>query len=287
MPVIRYPGSKAKLVKQITAQFPYEMSLPLWMDHNMWEYREPFFGAGAIGFSILRLLPPSCSAWLNDIDYGIICLWRAVRTELDNLYQMIDNFKPSIEAYEKFKREDGQKNLDPIRAGFQKLALHQMSYAGLGYMSGGPLGGQDQDNSKYPIDCRWNSSYLKGTIKDCHRILNRIPKLKITCDDFSQLIDGNQKAFLYLDPPYYEKGPQLYKHSMTEDDHVRLAKMLRGQSNWILSYDDHHHIRKLYDWAHVKQIEVQYTTAMIHGVQRPKNKEILISPQPFRGSKEA
>ena len=45
------------------------------------------------------------------------------------------------------------------RFGFMKIAVHQLSYSGLGLRSGGPLGGRSQA-SPYKIDCRWSPEYI-------------------------------------------------------------------------------------------------------------------------------
>jgi len=282
MTLIRYPGSKERLANQIIKHFPLEMSLPLWMDHNGWEYREPFFGAGAIGFNILEVLPPSCRAWINDKDLGLICLWNAVQNASEELKDKIEQFEPTIERFYQFKEEDGRADIDPVETGFRKLALHQMSYSGLGYMSGGPLGGKEQ-TSEYPIDCRWVKENLMYKVQSLHELMSRI-KLKITCNDFAELIDDNPNVFLYLDPPYYEKGDDLYKYSMSDNDHVRLSNLLKTTPNkWILSYDDHPRIRELYDWAEFTLLEIVYTTSRARESRRPKNEEVLIARNGHKG----
>jgi len=90
MALIRYPGSKEKLAKQILPFFPQELFMPLWASD--WEYREPFFGAGAIGFRILQTLPPKTRIWLNDIDFWLVCLWQSVWHAPDELKEMIERF---------------------------------------------------------------------------------------------------------------------------------------------------------------------------------------------------
>jgi len=46
-----------------------------------------------------------------------------------------------------------------LDVGFKKLAIHQISYSGLGTKSGGPLGGKSQE-SIYKIDCRWSPKHI-------------------------------------------------------------------------------------------------------------------------------
>jgi DNA adenine methylase len=254
------------------------MSGPLFMDYDA-EYREPFFGAGAIGFDVLKLLPRSCDVWLNDWDYGIVCLWNVVRNNIGPLIEKIERFTPSIDMFRLYKQEDGKK-LDPIEVGFRKLALHQMSYSGLGVMSGGPLGGISQSGN-YTVDCRWSKDNLIHNALECHDILNMHPKTRITHKDFSALIPcSDSRTFIYCDPPYYEKGKDLYKFSMSEQQHAKLSKMLmQTQARWALSYDDAPEIRKLYSWAMFYEITTTYTVGESRGDSRPKNKEILIVPR--------
>ena len=48
------------------------------------------------------------------------------------------------------------------------------------------------------------------------------------------------KAVFYVDPPYYQARPALYQFSFVQEDHARLARLLRTETRpWLLSYDDH------------------------------------------------
>jgi DNA adenine methylase len=68
----------------------------------------------------------------------------------------------------------------------------------------------------------------------------------------SHLPEGvaRQRALVYLDPPYVSKSRRLYmnKYDENDHDHVTLACYLLQQQTlpWILSYDDHDVIRRLY-----------------------------------------
>jgi DNA adenine methylase len=279
--LIRYPGSKAKLFEPISAAMPEAMTLGLWSSVHAWEYREPFFGSGAIGFRIMPALSERCHVWLNDKDYWLVCLWKAVKEAPQELCRMVRGFKPSAESFLEFKAQDGATNVDPLVAGFRKLAIHQMSVSGFGVMSGTCLGGKNQDNAKYPVGCRWNPIRLSEHIENRHRQMSRFGRrMKITCRDFSELMrDCSAECFVYLDPPYVEKGCMLYKHGMDEAEHRRLAECVRKlPCPWLLSYDDHPLVRSLYAGMDVTEIELTYTNATNARVKRPKNKEILIAP---------
>lgn len=276
--MIRYPGSKDKITEKITRFFPNSVMEPLWQSKRL-EYREPFFGGGAVGFEVLKILPPTASVWINDKDVAMAALWIAVRDQPGELIEMIKGFVPTPDAFYRFKEEDGQTGIDPIRMAFQKLALHQTSFSGLGAMAGGPIGGRKQ-SSEYNVACRWNATRLSLGVKKRHALFKRFAKVRITSGDFAKLTDNAPShSFIYLDPPYYEKGGQLYKHNMSDEDHRRLSASLKTcRAPWVLSYDDHKVIRDLYDWADIESVELTYTIATASESRR-KNHEIVIRPR--------
>ena len=85
--------------------------------------------------------------------------------------------------------------------------------------------------------------------------------------DFADVIaDTRYRSLLYLDPPYYVKGNDLYQHGFTVDDHRRLADALRETEHaWVLSYDDCPEIRRLYEWAYAESLDVNYSITGCQG----------------------
>jgi len=287
MMFIRYPGSKAKLGPNIIRHVPVQHFVENGMFAKPLDcYCEPFFGSGAIAWD---LLPAICTTRtrvvVNDKDPGIAALWRAVHDEPKELVRKIRDFTPSAEKFFEFKEQDGDLGIDPVRLGFQKLALHQMSFSGLGYKAGGPLGGRSQDG-QYKPDCRWNPVRIAAKVLDCHRLMKSVRLFEIHCEDFAATLGRlPASAFAYLDPPYYKKGDELYRHSMADEDHARLAAVLQGAAyRWILSYDDHERIRQLYSWAHISSFEMTATIDTKSGVKRRKNREIVIRSLNLNGA---
>lgn len=275
MSFFRYPGGKKKLSNRIVSRINGILDA----DQSIVEYREPFFGGGSIGLSLLGLNPCVDHVWINDIDIGLSSLWTSVLKYPEDLKKQVMFFIPSVEAFYSFKSSltipllvDSQSGI--VDAGFKKLAIHQISYSGLGTKSGGPLGGQAQE-SKYKVDCRWSPTYICKKIDKLHLLLaNREIKTGgCSSFDFETLVNNEDaKAVIYLDPPYYIKGNDLYQCSFSEGDHLRLSKALQKTSHkWLLSYDDCPEIRNLYSWAKVEDLTVNYS---ITG-SRSKN-ELLI-----------
>lgn len=243
---MRYPGGKKRMRKQIV---PILQSM---LTENS-SYHEPFCGSAAIGIAVLPLLKDGAYVHWNDLDSGVVDYWRAVRDYPEELCEQIDRFTPSVEAFNVFKQYDGRRE-DVVVGGFRKLALHAMSFGGLGPLAGGPIGGQDQTGS-YKVGCRWSPKALKQEVRSVHRQLQRVATSFSNCSYLQCLSDLDAASVVYLDPPYVQAGPGLYKHSFTDADHDALCEALwYSPAKWLLSYDDHPSIHARYHWSHIETI---------------------------------
>ncbi len=274
--LIRYPGGKAKLLPQIRQRLEEKINC------DDLEYREPFFGGGAVGISYMASNPVNRKVWINDKDVGIACLWTSVIRYPKLLKSEVLKFVPSIDCFYAFREELKANHAMPeqtreiVQYGFKKLAIHRMSYSGLGTMSGGPLGGRDQRDVKNGIASRWRPSNLCQKIDDLHELFSRFEIREEACthNDAVQLIEcKSSEAILYLDPPYLVEGPKLYQHSFSLYDHVRMEKALRNtEHQWVLSYDECDLVRKLYRWAGIEKVNVNYSMT-----KATKKSELIIT----------
>ena len=277
--IIRYPGSKAKLVGAI------RQSLPGWMVGGLWVpppgavYVEPFFGSGAFGLEVLEHVDPSIGVWINDLDPGMFALWQSVVHHTKELVRLVRRFEPTADEFFRLKESDGISTGSIPRDGFNKVAMHRMSVSGFGSMAGGPIGGKSQSGD-YTVGCRWTPASVEQAIYNAKETLSRFSNLRITNLHVRDIIPQcPDSSLVYLDPPYYVKGGQLYAHNMQPDEHAELASLLRATSaDWRLSYDDCQEIRDLYSWAAFKELEIRYTNA-VTTKRRPKNMELLILPE--------
>ena len=279
MAFFRYPGGKRKLRKPILAAIQDMVHT-----HNLTEYREPFFGGGAIGLEVLEKIPAIQHIAINDFDPAVASLWTAVIQYPEELIQKVKTFLPSVQAFNLFKSELLKLNTAPLQnnpaeilnVALMKLALHQMSYSGLGTMAGGPMGGQNPTDPT-AIACRWSPAHLEKEILKASALLASRTVTTGGCmsQDFSALFAGDP-AMIYLDPPYFDQGGNLYQHAFSTKDHVRLASQLKETDHqWLLSYDDCPSIRALYaGWATIQTIQM---TCTINGSNLKS--ELLISPR--------
>lgn len=248
MTFFRYPGGKSKLKNEIALR-----ALPMMEDVD--EYREPFFGGGSVGLHLLPQAPWVKHVWLNDIDPGIAALWRCVIERPGEFIAAVEAVEPSVTLWHSARDVLLENDSSDLRMGLAKLIVHQMSFSGLGMKSGGPLGGMKQE-SKYKIDCRWSPRNIAKKVR-AHSALFVDRKAIVTSEDFEDLLDPS--VFIYLDPPYYVKGNELYQSGFTERDHQRLAAGLKNCDNWLLSYDACPEVEALYSDAKIETVSVNYT----------------------------
>jgi DNA adenine methylase len=247
----RYPGGKSKIKNHILTRLK-----------SCSDYIEPFFGGGSIGLNYLINNKEIKSFHINDFDFGIYAIWRTISNRPDLLKNKVLNFQPNINSYYKYKNDlliNRKSDSDVVVANiaFKKLAIHQISYSGLGVKSGGPQGGEEQ-SSNYKIDCRWSPKYICEKIDEIHNMFKKVTNLKITYDSYQDILKNcSLDSAIYLDPPYYKKGNDLYQFGFSHQQHIELSEILKStdNKNWVLSYDDCEEIRNLYSWAKISEIE--------------------------------
>ena len=79
------------------------------------------------------------------------------------------------------------------------------------------------------------------------------------------------QAIVYLDPPYYTKGSDLYENHYGFNDHLAVSKLVSDiHQKWIVSYDDTPEIREMYQQYRNMPYKLSYSAA-----ERYKGSEIM------------
>ena len=186
MSLFRYPGGKEKFVPQI---------MPIIHENSdgMELYVEPFAGAGGIAQSVICGSDIFDRYVINDADPSVFAVWMCVKVAPSDLSELVWQFKPSVDKF--FEMKEGLLNLKGIpqsgksmlEIALSKIAVHQMSFSGLGTMAGGPIGGIAQE-SAYGVDCRWNPARIVVAIQDVHAGMSR-KDVHVECLDYRHLLD--------------------------------------------------------------------------------------------------
>lgn len=188
--------------------------------------------------------------------------------EAMRLFPANDYYQDDTEVLRSISNTSDTRKYPPGLVAAMKLAVHQISFSGLGTRAGGPMTNRL---------CRYSVERINAKIETFSDILSsvRLRHGTCTCLDFEELFSPGD-AFFYFDPPYVKAGPQLYQVAFTQADHERLARLLRKESRpWLLSYDDHPLIHRLYGgWSCIAQVEVGCS---INGCNRKK--ELLITKE--------
>lgn len=213
--------------------------------------------------------------WLNDLDVGLVCFWRAVADYPRVLIERIRGYTPCVEGFHAAKKallnHRGGVPDNPGRIvdlAFYQVVVQKTSFGGTGLRAearGGKCGW---------IDSRWTPDKMCEEIADAHWRLNGV-ETQITNLDFCEVIeDESEQALLFLDPPYYAEGVRMYQHCFKEDDHERLADLLeKTDHKWVLTYGDHPELWRLYKWASIHEMPVGSAVA------NKQRMDLLITPR--------
>ena len=250
---LRYPGGKAKL-------FPFMEKMIKSNFNEKPVYAEPF--AGGCGLA-LKLLQENIvdKIIINDNDNAIYCFWHSVLYENKAFIELINEATFSIDEWNYQKNiYVNQENYNKLEIGFATFYLNRCNRSGI--IFAGPIGGKEQ-NGNYLMDCRFNKENLIQIIKMIYNLRKRIKLHHVDAIKFIKYIDKKYKnLFIYLDPPYVNKGKQLYKNHFKEKDHVRLSKAIISlSSTWFITYDNSTLIKDIYDEFYKDEFYLDYTVA--------------------------
>jgi DNA adenine methylase len=232
MALFRYPGGKVRYTDFI---------LPaLYKRSGFSIYVEPFVGGGSLALAMAERYP-NVKLILNDLDADVSAFWDLVANAPDPEFQeLADRIMSAVPTVPLFNEIKDSQPTDRLGKAFRAFFLNRASYGGLG---NNPLGGKHQKSDR--IDSRWSA---KNRVRDLHEARKLLAgRTKVLNEDFVSVIPlATGDSLMFLDPPYYKAGNQLYKFKWTDMDHIRLRDSLMGKSNWVMSYDDHPFIRDLY-----------------------------------------
>ena len=261
---LRYPGGKGKLE-------PFMELLIRQTGHLGGTYVEPFAGGAGIALELLEKGIVS-DIVINDLDKGIYSFWRAILTETDRFINNIRNVELSIDEWNRQQEIIDDCSRYSYELGFATFYLNRTNRSGI--IKGGVIGGIEQAGN-WRMDARFNREAL---IERIVKIASRKNHIHLYNKDVNSFIQNylpkyQQNAFVYFDPPYFDKGKQLYLNFFSYDDHVRIERMINNQVNcdWVITYDDVQEIADIYQNHILKRFDLNYSAAV-----KRKASEIII-----------
>lgn len=212
---------------------------------------------------------------INDIDKAIYAFWHSILVHNKKFCQKIIDTNVTLDEWHKQKEIYNNPKSKIFDLGFATFFLNRTNRSGI--IKGGPIGGISQ-NGKYLIDCRFNKEDLINRIRKIYSYRANIHLYNLDVTDFivHELPNLNlNSSFIYFDPPYVEKGPELYKNNFTEDDHKTLKNTIKDNISipWLITYDYTDTIVNIYKEYNTDKFTLTYTA----GTSKKGNELMIFS----------
>lgn len=261
---LRYPGGKGRLGAWLADLIEHN-------GLNDGVYVEPYAGGAGAAMYLLsngyvnRIV-------INDIDPVVHAFWWAVLNDTERFSALVLDTPVTMETWHQQREVIANAGThDLTSVGFATFFLNRTNRSGM--IKGGVIGGQKQ-TGKYLIDARYNKEDLTeritriGALKDRIQLFN-VDALELLAHPELELDD---RSLIYLDPPYYEKGSQLYRNHYQPDDHQRIAQAVTEiRTPWLVTYDNCDEIKSLYQTTQGVEFSLHYSTHLL----RPKATEAM------------
>ncbi|SRR5579862_7853714 len=260
---LRYPGGKARLTQYVLDVFKL---------NNLagGHYVEAYAGGAGVAFPLLYL-EYAMHIHLNDLNKSVFAFWKSVLEEPEELCRLVRDKPLTIGQWKKQRKIQTATDVSRLELGFSTLYLNRTNRSGI--LNAGVIGGLDQTGG-WKIDARFNR---KDLIKRIEKIASYAPRISLYNMDAAAFIteklpEISRKSLVYLDPPYYAKGSELYENHYKPGDHAAIAVLVaKIKQKWIVSYDNVRPIRKLYQQFEQEPFGLRYSAQ-----DRYDGKEVMI-----------
>ena len=263
-PILKWAGGKTQMLGELIPRVPKTYG----------RYIEPFFGGGALFFS----LKPE-NAIIADSNPELINMYLQVAHHVDDVIECLQKYENTSEMFYEVRSLDWQ-TLPKAEAAARTIYLNKTCFNGLYRVNRSEQFNTPFGKYKNPKICDIDTLRLAS---------EALRKADILCGDYILVLEHYAQPgdFVFLDPPYLPISEnsdfkRYTKEQFYEDDHVELAKMIgtlheRG-CYVILTNSNHPLVHQLYEQY---KIEVIHTKRHIscHGDTR-KGEDVIVTIPP-------
>lgn len=246
--IFKYPGSKARCVKEISEHIPYRDS-----------YIEVFGGSAAI----LLSRDKSKLEVYNDRFAGVVAFFRCIKDQV-KAEALVAKFEWCLHSREDFifNKETWTEVADDVERAARWLYIQHYSFAGIGKYFGRST--TTQNSMAVLVD------KLREEWRPFH---NRMKSVIVENQDWRDMLkDFDHKgAVFYLDPPYLNTAPQAYNETLSQKDHISLLETIFNMKGYVAlsSYDNETYEK--FPWDEKIELKIKTGGAMIPMGNNPNN----------------
>lgn len=266
-PILKWAGGKTQMLGDLIPRVPASYG----------RYIEPFFGGGAMFFA----LQPE-NAVIADSNPELINMYRQVANHVDDVIQYLRTYENTSEMFYAVRALDWTA-LPEAEAAARMIYLNKTCYNGLYRVNR-----QGQFNVPY-------GKYKNPKICDeegLRAASQVLKKAEILCGDYLEVLERCARPgdFLFLDPPYlpvseYADFKRYTKEQFYEEDHVKLAKMVRTLHargcHVLLTNSNHPLVHELYAPFAIDVIQTKRHISCNGGARRGEDVIVTIPPMPL------
>lgn len=268
---LRYPGGKTrlanKLLEAIEKNFNQKEKVVL---------VEPY--AGGAGASLALLFAKKVeNIVINDLDKAIFIFWKIAVSDTDYLINKIKRTEVTIDEWKR-QKAIYISTTDERKLAFATLFLNRTNRSGI--MRGGPIGGFDQSGT-WKVNARFTKKTIIDRLRKIKEFRNKIEVSNLDGIELLKKLEerkNKDQYFIFLDPPYFQKGQSLYLNHYNNKDHENLSEFLGKSSfkKWAMTYDDVPYIKNLYATMRTKGFAIQH-----NAYESKIGREVMIFPKGF------
>ena len=263
-PILKWAGGKTQMLGELMPRVPKTYG----------RYIEPFFGGGALFFS----LKPD-NAIIADSNPELINMYLQVAHHVDDVIECLQKYENTSEMFYEVRSLDWQ-TLPKAEAAARTIYLNKTCFNGLYRVNRSGQFNTPFGKYKNPKICDIDALRLAS---------EALRKADILCGDYILVLEHYAQPgdFVFLDPPYLPISEnsdfkRYTKEQFYEDDHVELAKMIgtlhdRG-CYVILTNSNHPLVHQLYEQYKIEVIQTKRHISC-HGDTR-KGEDVIVTIPP-------
>lgn len=268
-PILKWAGGKTQMLGELMPRVPKTYG----------RYIEPFFGGGALFFS----LKPE-NAIIADSNPELINMYLQVAHHVDDVIECLQKYENTSEMFYEVRSLDWQ-TLPKAEAAARTIYLNKTCFNGLYRVNRSGQFNTPFGKYKNPKICDIDALRLAS---------EALRKADILCGDYILVLEHYAQPgdFVFLDPPYLPISEnsdfkRYTKEQFYDDDHVELAKMIdtlheRG-CYVILTNSNHPLVHQLYEQYKIEVIQTKRHISC-HGDTR-KGEDVIVTIPPEKKKK--